>query len=158
MTATCAHVGREHSPIMVKQKENLLSKYIPMYPSHGYRFGLGIPRALNPASRTDNNQFRKSRIHTYGGIPVLRELPGDKRAWQERANEYSQNHLSGEFASSLEAAYSPTQIPRCSFEDQSVGLIRGRLELQGGYAPRKLRLSNLFAYSLARQRSCTPLG
>jgi hypothetical protein len=142
----------------VKQKENLLSKYIPMYPSHGYRFGLGIPNALNPASRTDNNQFRKSRIYPHCGISMFRMLPGDERAWQERANEYSQNHLSGEFASSLEAAYFPTQIPRCSYEDQSVGLIRGRLELQGANAPCKHRLSNLFACSLARQRSCTPLG
>jgi hypothetical protein len=38
-----------------------------------------------------------------------------------------------------------------------VELFRGWLELQGGYAPCKLLLSNLFAYSLARQRSCTPL-
>lgn len=38
-----------------------------------------------------------------------------------------------------------------------VGLIRGWLELHGGYAHHELPLSNLFAYSLARQRSCAPL-
>jgi len=58
--------------------------------------------------------------------------------WHERASEFSQNRLSGELPRSLEAANFPTQIPRRSFGDQSIGLIRGWLELQGGYAPCKI--------------------
>lgn len=91
-------------------------------------------------------------------IPGVRTRRETKRAvWQERASEFPQGRLITEFA-----PFSRKQTVRRSspilFRDEFVGLICGRLELRGVSASRRLVLSNLFAYSSARQRSCTPLG